>query len=244
MASVANHYDRHLGEVYAWMQGGPEAGFARALAELQALGIERVQSQLAVDLGAGFGSHAVPLADLGWSVIAVERCGPLLRELARHAAGRAITIVDSDLSSFSHHLPRAADLILCLGDTLTHLPEPAAVSDLASAITASLGPQGRFVTRFRDYTRALEGDARFITVRGEPTQILSCFLEYGRHEVEVHDLIHRWSGDGWRLSVSSYSKLRLDPRWVAQQLEAHGLHVQSGTAANGMVRIVAQRKRP
>src|SRR5262249_6025025 len=116
--------------------------------------------------------------------------------------------------------------------------------DLASAIASSLTSQGRFVTTFRDYTRALEGDARFITVRGEPTQILTCFLEYGRHEVEVHDLIHRLSGGGWRLSVSSYSKLRLDRAWVARHFGACGLHVLAGRAANGMIPMVAQRRGP
>jgi 2-polyprenyl-3-methyl-5-hydroxy-6-metoxy-1,4-benzoquinol methylase len=241
MASVADHYERHLGEIYAWMQGGPEAGFERARAELQVLGVERAESRLAVDLGAGFGSHAVPLADLGWTVIAVERCGPLLHELAQHAVGRTITVIDSDISTFGRHLSRPVDLILCLGDTLTHLPDPSTVSGLLSAIATSLAPGGRFVTTFRDYTRALNGDARFIAVRSEAAQILTCFLEYGEQTLEVHDLIHRLTDGVWRLSVSSYPKLRLDPTWVTRQLEECGLVVNSGTAANGMVRIAARR---
>ena len=243
MASVADHYDRHLGEIYAWMQGGAEAGFTRGREELRVLGVERVESRLAVDLGAGYGSHAVPLADLGWAVIAVERCGPLLRELAHHAAGRTITVIDSDMSVFARHLSRPVDLILCLGDTLTHLPDLPSVSGLLSAIATSLAPGGRFVTTFRDYTRTLNGDARFIAVRSEPAQILTCFLEYGENTLEVHDLIHRLTDGVWRLSVSSYPKLRLDPTWVARQLEESGLEVNSGTAANGMVRIVAQGNR-
>jgi SAM-dependent methyltransferase len=241
MASVADHYERHLGEIYTWMQGGFEAGCTRALAELQALGIERAESLLALDLGAGFGSHAVPLADLGWSVMAFERCGPLLRELAQHAAGRAISVIDSDLSGFSRHLTRPADLILCLGDTLTHLPDLPTVRELTRAIGASLAPGGRFIATFRDYTRPLDGNARFIAVRSEATQILTCFLEYHESKVQVHDLIHRLTGEGWRLSVSSYPKLRLDPGWVARELEGIGLQVQMGTTASGMTRILARR---
>jgi hypothetical protein len=241
MASVAEHYDRHLGEIYAWMHGGFEAACARALAELRALGIERSDSRLAVDLGAGFGAHAAPLADLGWSVIALERCGPLLRELADHAAGRTITVIDADLSTFSRHLTRPADLILCLGDTLTHLPDVAAVRTLLSTIGGSLSSGGRFVTTFRDYTRPLEGDARFIAVRSEATQILTCYLEYGENTVRVHDLIHRLTAEGWRLSVSSYPKLRLDPAWVARELEDCGLRVQTGAAPGGMIRLIALR---
>ena len=41
MASVSEHYERHLAAVYAWMQGGPHASFERGRAELQAIGVER-----------------------------------------------------------------------------------------------------------------------------------------------------------------------------------------------------------
>jgi hypothetical protein len=58
MSAVAAHYDRHLGPVYSWMLGGPEAVFARAKAELQAFEVKRGEGSVAIDLGAGFGSHA------------------------------------------------------------------------------------------------------------------------------------------------------------------------------------------
>jgi hypothetical protein len=59
--SVERHYQRLLAPVYAWMIGDPEAAFARSREALAAAGLGRGQG-LAVDLGAGFGLQAIPLA--------------------------------------------------------------------------------------------------------------------------------------------------------------------------------------
>lgn len=95
---------------------------------------------------------------------------------------------------------------------------------------------------FRDYASApLEGDARFILVRGDAERMLTCFLEYADTTVRVHDLLHRREGGTWRLTASSYPKLRLAPQWVAETLSSLGLAVVRGTGAGGMTRIVARK---
>jgi SAM-dependent methyltransferase len=197
-----------------------------------------------VDLGAGFGLHALPLAELGYSVTAVDRCKPLLQELGRLAQDEQIVVVDADLAEFGAHLSRQADVILCMGDTLTHLPSRDAVRQLCSQIDAHLAPAGRFVATFRDYCgRPPAGAERFIAVRSTPTQILTCFLEYTADHVQVHDLLHQLVDGAWRLTVSSYPKLRLDPDWLVAQLLELGLDVQRDVAPTGMIRVIAKRTR-
>lgn len=242
MASVSQHYEHHLGAIYAWMQGGVDAGLARGRAELQAIGIEPAAGSLAVDLGAGFGTHAVPLAQLGYSVIAIDGCQALLAQLAACGAGQPIRIVETDLTRFGRHLPRPADLILCMGDTLPHLPELGAVEQLLSDVAAALAPSGRFVATFRDYcSRPLLGSARFIPVRSQADRILTCFLEYQAERVRVHDLLHRLVDGVWQLSVSSYDKLRLETQWLLAQLAKLGFDSQCEVTATGMTRVLAVR---
>jgi len=69
MPSVTEHYENHLAPIYVWMAGGMEAAIARGQAEVNAVCPRPPQSQSqshhAVDLGAGFGMHAIPLADFG-----------------------------------------------------------------------------------------------------------------------------------------------------------------------------------
>jgi SAM-dependent methyltransferase len=215
MATVADHYEAHLAPVYLWMSGGVDAAFARGNAEIAALLPHLATGTTAVDLGAGFGMHAIPLGRRGYSVVAVDSSTLLLEELRRHAAGLPVSAVQDDLLSFQRYVNSRVDLILIMGDTLTHLPDRSAVQALIARAAESLCPGGQFIATFRDYTSALAGDARFIPVRADENRILTCFLEYGDDHVDVHDLLHERQGSVWQFKVSGYRKLRLSPAWVA-----------------------------
>ncbi|EKD34017.1 MAG: hypothetical protein ACD_75C02503G0002 [uncultured bacterium] len=241
MTSVQNHYDRLLGPLYGWMLGDGEKARERARQELHDAGISAGDG-LAVDLGAGNGLHAVPLAESGYAVVAIDTCQSLLDELRESSGTFAITAVRDSLETFRRHCPTAPDVVVCMGDTLTHLPSREAVQGLISEVAASLAPGGIFVTTFRDYVRGvLEGPARFIPVQSDEEKILTCFLEYGRDRVIVHDILHTRALSGWEMTVSAYPKVRLDPEWVGAQLGQRGLQVCTEPGQRGMVRIVARK---
>ena len=239
MAAVADHYRTHLAPVYLWMAGGFDVAVSRGEAEIEAVFPSLASGITAVDLGAGFGMHTIPLARRGCSVIAVDTSSILLDELRGHAEALPVTAVEDDLLSFQRHLDSKADLILCMGDTLTHLPEPASVEKLFSLAAESLRPGGKFITTFRDYTPPLVGQGRFIPVMSDTDRILTCFLEYGANHVDVHDVLHERKGSTWQLRVSAYRKLRLSPEWVSASLQVSGFSVRFEPGLGGMVRVVA-----
>lgn len=241
MARTADdHYANHLGPIYTWMVGDIEAALSRCDAELDALPLPVKAGGTAVDLGAGFGLHAIPLARRGYSVVAIDSSDPLLKELESRRASLPIRTVNANLLAFRAHVAAPIDVIVCMGDTLTHLPDLASVESLFADVAASLGRGGLFAATFRDYASApLQGDARFILVRSDQERILTCFLEYADRTVTVHDILHQREGGSWRLRVSSYSKLRLSPQWVVERLSALGLTVGRDTAPGGMIRITA-----
>jgi 2-polyprenyl-3-methyl-5-hydroxy-6-metoxy-1,4-benzoquinol methylase len=242
MASVREHYDHHLGPVYGWMIGDFDVAKEAARTELRAAGQSAGAGRLAVDLGAGPGAHAIALAEAGYSVTAIDTCAALLSELRAHAGDLAITCVNDDVLHLRRHCAGALDVVVCMGDTLTHLPSLRAVEQLFEAISEALGPGGVFVTTFRDYgERALEGVGRFIPVRQDARRILTCFLEYEERTVTVYDLLHERTDAGWTLHVSSYSKLRLSPEWARSTLHRLGLVTTLETGPRGMVRLVATR---
>jgi SAM-dependent methyltransferase len=242
MSTVTEHYAHHLGTVYSWMVGDLEAASVRATKELDALGLPSEARGTAVDLGAGFGLHALPLARRGYSVTAIDSCQSLLGELQRRAAGLPIDIVAGDILDFRTFVANPVEVILCMGDTLTHLPERDGVERLIADVAASLTNGGLFVTTFRDYVSApLQGDRRFIPVRSDENRILTCFLEYGEDTVTVHDLLHERADGQWHQRVSSYHKLRLHPEWVTEQLVQRGLEVRTGTGPGGMIMLAATK---
>jgi SAM-dependent methyltransferase len=242
MATVTEHYDDHLGSIYSWMVGDIDATMGRNRADLEARGLRPGATGVAVDLGAGPGVHAIPLAQLGFRVIAIDTCAELNGELRMRAGALPVRVVDDDLLNFRAHCPQGADVILCMGDTLTHLASPAQVAALLADVVEALAPGGVFIATFRDYvSHELVGSDRFILVRGDEERILTCFLEYGSERITVHDVVHERDTDGWRMRVSSYAKLRLDPRTVAGQLGDAGLTVTTDPAPGGMLRVVAKR---
>lgn len=240
MATVDTHYRDHLAPVYAWMAGGADAAFASGAAELDALGLPSHSGQSAIDLGAGFGMHSVPFARKGGRVLAIDSSQELLATLTTHAAGLSVRTVHDDLLAFPEHLTEAPQVVLCMGDTITHLPSLSSVEQLLPAVAWKIAAGGTFVVTLRDYTRPLTAEQRFIPVRSDDTRILTCFIEYADDVVVVHDVLHQRIDGEWRMSVSSYRKLRIDPDALVEQARSCGFDVRREPGIRGMVRLVCK----
>jgi SAM-dependent methyltransferase len=242
MQSARQHYATHLGPVYSWMMGGVEGATQRGAQEIDRLPIEALRGASAVDLGAGFGMHSIPLARRGIEVLAIDSDATLLAELGAHATGLPITTIEGDLLDFRRHLKNSVRLILCMGDTLAHLASVEEVRSLIVSAAEALEEGGILMMSFRDYSVPLQGANRGILVRGDSQRILTCFLEYEGSYVTVNDLIHEFSDGRWGLRVGSYRKLRLVPRQVCETLERCGFSVLQEPGLAGMVRLVATRR--
>jgi len=240
MKSAQAHYETHLGPVYSWMLGDLDAAYARGAAEIEDLKLAAAAGAAAVDLGAGLGLHTLPLARRGFKVTAIDSCQVLLDELQTRSKGLAVSVHNADLMDFPSYLTERPAVILCMGDTLTHLPSMAALSSLLESAADALTPEGVFVATFRDYaTRELQGEARFIPVRADERRILTCFLEYADDHVTVYDVLNSKEDGRWRQTVSSYPKLKVAPDWIEAKFTNRGFRVDRDATPNGMVRIVA-----
>jgi 2-polyprenyl-3-methyl-5-hydroxy-6-metoxy-1,4-benzoquinol methylase len=241
MSSVTEHYESHLAPIYLWMVGGIDAAIARGQAEMDSLGLRSLKSAQAIDLGAGFGMHSIPLANLGYSVLALDSSETLLEVLRGHPGARAIRALREDLTLFKRFVKSPVALVVCMGDTLTHLADRRSVEQLFADVADCLEAGGIFIATFRDYSAALSKLNRFIPVRSDADRILTCFLEYEDEAVMVHDILHERDGSGWRQRVSAYRKIRLSADWVVRALEARGLQVRQEQGTAGMVRVLARR---
>lgn len=240
MSDVEKHYETHLASYYTWMLGGPEAAQARSRAWLERLELIPFGHRRAVDLGAGAGAQSVPLAELGWSVVAIDLSERLLTELAERAHGLSIECVRGDLMSLTDHLAEPVDLCVCMGDTLTHLPDLEAVRRLLADCAKVLRPGGRLSLGFRDLTQELSGLDRFLPLRSETDRIATAVLEYTPTHVGVTDLLHERDGSGWTLRKSAYRKLRISPAWLRDVLGEVGFSVEHFGTGRGLVELVGR----
>jgi len=239
MTTVFEHYETHLAPIYLWMAGGFEHAIQTGRSDLNALGVRIFPGMSALDLGAGFGMHAIPLGELGCSVTAVDTSALLLKELEAHSPGLGVRLVESDLLRFRSHVQVPQSLVLCMGDTLTHLQSKTEVMHLLEEVAQILAPDGAFAVTFRNYTAPGIGTSRFIPVRSDENRIHTCFLEEESAHMNVYDIIHQRSGSAWQMAVSSYKKLRIEPSWLMSAFRDVGLAAQVSPGPRGLVQVVA-----
>ncbi len=249
MASVQAHYESHLAPLYTWICGGAAGPRARFTELLNAYGLRPLRRDAtAIDLGAGSGFQTLPLAAAGYTVTAIDLSATLLAELNRDAttAGLSARVhpLDGDLCDLARHASTLApELIVCAGDTLTHLTSLDQVDHLLRDAATALVAGGHLILTFRDYTTARTGADRFISVRSEADRIFTCFLDYGPTHVTVHDILHTRdaTAPGWKMSMSTYEKLRLAPALVRDLLLASGLTLVRDDLTAGLATFIAKR---
>jgi SAM-dependent methyltransferase len=234
--AVKYHYDHLLGRVYSWIIGDFEAAYRSNTELFSTLGIHSADGAVAIDLGCGPGNQSVPLAEAGFNVTAIDFCDDLLAELERRAGDLPIRVVNDDIRKFAAHVSAAPQLIVCMGDTLVHLPNSDSARTLVSGVVAALCPGGIFIVSLRDYSGPPpKGVDRFVPVRSSDDRIFTCFLEFLGETIDVHDVLHTRENGTWRLQVSRYTKLCLDFRRVVDWLRDEGMEVDPHFAHQGMI---------
>ncbi len=239
MAGVKEHYDNLLAPHYSWSCGGSEFKIEENRKFFQSHGIRPALSGIAADLGAGSGFQAIPLSQAGFKVIAIDLSHDLLMELNSHAEGLSVVTIKDNLLNFAKHLPRRIELIVCMGDTLTHLQSLEEVQILLEDASQALEDYGRLILSFRDLTNELKNLDRFIPVRSGPEKIFTCFLEYEKKYIKVHDIIHEKAGSQWKMKKSYFRKLRIAPQWMRDGLQKSGFTIEKQHIDNGMTTIIA-----
>jgi SAM-dependent methyltransferase len=242
-AAVKRHYATLLAEHYSWMCGDLELRVAETVRFFEGIGIQRRDGR-ALDLGCGSGIQSLALSELGYAVTAVDFNARLLDELHARASDRRIQTIEADLTTIGQHrdLPCPFEVVVCMGDTLTHLPSMAAVERLIEYAASVLADDGRLVLGLRDLTGELTGIDRALPVRLEENRIMLTFLEYHPEFVQVHDMVLQRDGSEWRLSKSAYPKLRIPIDHLQGLLQSHDLVIDGVSNERGMYHLVAHQR--
>jgi len=239
MATVRQHYESVLSDVYSWMLGGFDAAISRNEAFFERLGISPVGSARAVDLGAGCGFQSIPLARAGYSVTAIDLDRNLLDELRLHDETGSVRTIVGDMISFADHIDSQVELAVCMTDTLLHLESVDQIRMLCTQLKQHVEFGGRFIATFRDLSSPLQDLDRFIPVRSDDSRILMCFLEREDDRVRVHDLLWQRTDGDWRFSKSFYYKLSITPAQVRECLLEAGFRDVKAAVEKGLATIVA-----
>lgn len=235
-----DHYDNHLAFFYSWMVGDFQDKLQEQKKYFNERKIRPSLSNLAFDLGSGHGLQSVALAEIGFEVKAVDFNRQLLDELQIHQGSLNIERIHKEILLFLKGTSQKAELIVCMGDTLTHLESFNEVRELVAQVSKHLERNGKIVFSFRDFTTALKDEDRFIFVKGDDSRILTCFLEYFSDYVMVHDILYEKKNGAWVPRISAYPKLRLGEGFLNDLLRQNGIITQRSEIIKGMVHIVGE----
>ena len=241
MAGVCEHYENHLARYYAWISGGVDEKIEENRKFFADHDIQPIRSGLAFDLGAGCGFQSVPLAQLGFHVVALDLSAKMLAQLKKTAKNLPIETICDDLSNFSNYENGNIELVVCMGDTLTHLDDFKKVQALLDTIFSSLETGGGLILSFRNLTQELVELDRFIPVKSNETTIFTCFLEFEKDSVKVHDIIYEKNNAQWVLKKSVFQKLRISPDWTQKYLQKIGFTIEFYDEQNGFIFIIARK---
>lgn len=182
------HYDAFLAGIYSWIRGGADEQIRKNRAFFVSHDLMPGPDRIAVDLGTGCGFESIPLVRIGYSKTAADFCGLLLDTLRSRAGDLTIESVEGDILDFAAWSGRPPSLIVCMGDTLTHLPSPADAGRLARQCFTKPVSGGRLILTLRDYSREPDGAVVVIPFQRTSDRIFLCRLVYDPGTVTVQDI--------------------------------------------------------
>jgi hypothetical protein len=171
----------------------------------------------------------------------VDFCQPLLDELRSHAGALPIVTVQSDVLHYLSWGGRRPALIICMGDTLTHLPSLTEVQDLVRQCFSELDPGGRLVLTLRDYSREPDGAVIVIPVLRDADRIFLCRLEYHADTLTVQDIFYSCRRGLWERNPGKYTMIRIAPDSLTPMLTGAGFAIENASEDNGMMTVIARK---
>ena len=238
---VKDHYESHLAKYYNWMFGDVETKMNDNLKFFERFGIQPLFNKACIDLGAGSGFQSIPLARLGFQVLSIDFSKQLFGELKEYGHELDIEILEADILDFEKYSFKTPELVVCMGDTLTHLPDQNSIERLFKNAFNILVDNGKLIISYRDLSFELKDEGRFIPVRSDRQRIFTCFLEYFIDYVKVHDIVYENNADSWIQKVSSYKKLRLAKQTVEEMLKNAGFRMLFSEVEKGMTVLIAEK---
>jgi SAM-dependent methyltransferase len=133
-----------------------------------------------VDFGAGTGRLSIPLASMGYDVVAVEPCRQMLEQLSGKTGGKLVTTVESKMQDFQ--TIDKFDMAICVFTVLLYLLDEDALQKSIAAAADALKTGGLLLIDipdkavFHSYRKRNAEIERYVTVTAQGDD-LYCYEE-------------------------------------------------------------------
>lgn len=238
---VKEHYENHLADFYSWMIGDFDKGKDLFKDFCSNHNIKPNKTGFAIDLGAGNGIQSIALAEIGFKVKAIDFNDKLLSEFKSKISRLPVELIKEDIRNIRTFTNSSVDLVICCGDTISHLDTFEQLDRLIKDCFDLLEVNGCLILTFRDYSVALTDTQRFIPVKSDENRILTCVIDYFDNKITVTDLLHEKINGVWTQKISSYDKLRVRTDYVINKAEKTGFSIVVNENKNRMIHLILKK---
>jgi glycine/sarcosine N-methyltransferase len=183
-----------------------------------------------LDIGCATGTLALELARRGFGVTGIDLDGDMVRlaaERARAEASSAAFEVLDMREVGARFAGRTFDAVLCLGNTVVHLPDAGAIGAFLGAVRGILGPRGLFAVQLVNYERVLAADLRSLpTIENEQVRFTRSY-RIDREARRVHFLTELTLKSTGAVHRDETSLTPLTPAGLLGLLPAQGLAMEA-----------------
>ena len=181
-----------------------------------------------LDLGCGTGEHALHWAEMGYNLVGIDSA----KEMIDIAAEKAKAMdLDADflclpITDFASTLQQQFDMVICLGNTVSHLLDEFNLKKCFHETARSLKPTGLAVFHLLNYHRILEMRLRDFPVKHKVVEdkeyVFLRFYNYQDKVLEFNYIVAIKENGQW----TSKSYQMLHRPWLLEELTA--LALESG----------------
>lgn len=121
-----------------------------------------------LEVGCGPGQHARALAEAGFEVVAVDRSPAMIEAATEEPVPPGLRFVRGDMGEVDRLVDGRFGAALCLGNTLPHLADDAALAAFTAALARVLTPGAPFLLQILNYDRVHDHGVRALPISFRP----------------------------------------------------------------------------
>jgi glycine/sarcosine N-methyltransferase len=196
------------------------------------------QANSILDLGAGTGRHSLALAQEGFEVVGVEPFPPFLKiariqaqilqeKLIAESRKPKIEFIPAEFSNLLKKVKKRFDALICLGNTLAHLPNLSALKKSCRDFFNLLLTKGIVVIQIIDAEAIPLNEYKYMPVRnweeqGKEKIILRKYTRIAQDSFALSAIKLEKEMNGWKLEETSQKLLAINKKELTQALKQAG----------------------